>query len=448
MIKKREDLEFRLLGIISEVKLDKTKVKKIKKGMKEYSFTPGEIQSYFSDTENKLPEVDIRALALLTEELYINTLDDLIKPSLFFTDAEMKKARTFDNSLIKEFEEIEFPIELNKVNMIDSENYYTVWDIKFIKRLMDNQLLRYNFDTQREHTKIKRKDSFQKGINLNNKAVKEIEEKALNGELEVTTITINALVGTADDGEELEYHANKMNLYVKEGTFLDIVDGFHRITGTLNALEKNPDLNQVFLVSIKNFNIKRAQRHLAQISKINPINKTHITALEESRKADKVVRQLKEESDLKGKVSQTHQLHSDELVTYNTLADTIEEEFNLKTNIDATKTGDYLVKFFDYLIGSYPNEFIDNFKKVRYESLINENTMFAGYIVLANRMKKSDIDFKYITDIVDNIDFSKSNPEWVEKGVIDKEGYILGNAKNSIKNFFRSVDVEELTVKG
>lgn len=450
MLQKREILEENLSKIITEIKYDKEKVKKIKKGMKEYGFTVGEIQGYFVDTEEKLPELDIRVLALLTQEVYMNTIDDSIKTDIYFTDIEMKQARTFDYSVIKEFERVEFPIVMPNVLMINSENYLTYWDIHFIKKLMDNQLLRYNFETQREHTKVKRRDSFQRVINVNSKSVEEITELELKGELEITKLTINALVGTADEGEELTYNTKKLQLEVNEGTFLDIVDGYHRITGALNSLEIDPEINQIFEVSIKNFNTKQSQRHLAQISKINPINATHITALEALRKSDMVVRQLQRESDLKGRISQTNRPHTkvNELVSYNTLADSIEEEFTMKSNMDATEVGNYLIKFFDYLIGSYPQEFIENQKEVRNVSLINENIIFAGYIILAKRMRENKIDISKLSHILNNINFNKDNQDWVERGVLTEDRNISTNAKSGVKAFFKKLELNELSLKG
>ncbi|KMY49619.1 DNA sulfur modification protein DndB [Peribacillus loiseleuriae] len=444
----RNELENTLQDVILEIKHDKKKVKNIKTGLKAYSIPPGAVQSYFANPQENLPELDLRILCLLAEEIYLETMIDDFNPKNIFEEQELKVARTFDYSLLSSINIIDFPIYLNNVIMIDSENYVTVWNAKFIKQLMDNQLLRYNFDTQREHIKVKRNNTIQKVINLNSKSVDEIAQAALKGELEKTTITINALVGTADDGEELEYDAKKMQLIIKNGTFLDIVDGMHRISGIINALESNPELEHEFIISIKNFNTKQAQRHLAQISTFNPISKTHIEALKESRKSDMVVRHLMRESDLKGRVSQTSTPKPTlgEIVSYNTLADTIDEEFQMKTKLDAEEVGEYLTKFFDHLIGTYSEEFVDNLGKDR--NLISENIMFAGYIILARKMLDDKIKIRNLKEIIDELNITRDNEVWEKAGVLDKNKIFVSTAKSKVKMYFRNLELNKFRVAG
>lgn len=446
--KNREELQDALIIAIDKIKHDKDKVEKIKKGLYKHYISGGDVQNYINNAETELKKIDdLRLLCLLTEQLYVVSGDLSINPNDYFTKVEIKKSKEY--VAIEEEDKLEFPIVLDNVMMVDEGSYITFLDVKFIKKLLDSQILRYNFDTQREARFVKRRGSVERVAKVNQKSVKEIAQLLLDGMLEITTLTFNALVGRAESGEELIYDARKMQLTITEGSFLDILDGYHRILGTIRALEMNPNIDFKFQVAIKNFNITKAQRHLAQISKINEISRVHIQALEASRYADTVVKHLREESDLRGRISQTNRVNTsvnNELVSYNTLADTIEEEFKMVSRKEAMDVANYLTDFFDYLIGSFPNEFIENVQETKENSLINENQMFAGYIILARKLKEENMTFTYISDIIKSIDFSKNNPLWEKEGILT-DGKINQNTRKNIKKFFRELDIKGI-VKG
>jgi hypothetical protein len=62
---------------------------------------------------------------------------------------------------------------------------------------------------------------------------------------------------------------------------------------------------------------------------------------------------------------------------------------------DAEDVADFLIDYFNMLLGTYSNEFINNIEETRKTSLINDNNMFVGYIVLARRMFENNI-YTYI----------------------------------------------------
>jgi hypothetical protein len=443
MIRDRRELEENLIEVIDRIKHNKNKVNKIKEGLKPYKVDPGTVMKILNHAEEELPELDLRLLCLLTEQMYNVTGDINIKFDDYFTETEIKSSRLYD-ALLEKGEKLELPLTLNNVLMIDDENYITALDIKFIKRMFDSELLRYNFDTQREARFVKRHGTIEKVAKVNPKSVKEITERLLTGRLSPTTITFNCLAGTSDEGDEIIYDPKKMQLTIAKGTFIDILDGFHRLTGAMNALEINPDLNFKFQVAIKNYNISTAQKHLAEISKVNVIDKAHIEALEQSRYSDVVVKQLQRDSELKGRVSQSTRVHTlnNEIVSYNVLADTIDEMFEMNTKRDAMEVAAYLTEFFDFLLGSYAEEFIENVEEIKEKSLINHNNMFAGYVVLAKRMKDEGIPITKLPNILDKINFSRENTEWEKWGILEN-GKVTNKARKRTIEFFKKLDIKE-----
>jgi hypothetical protein len=96
------------------------------------------------------------------------------------------------------------------------------------------------------------------------------------------------------------------------------------------------------------------------------------------------------------------------------------------------------------LLGSYPEEFLMNIEETRKKSLINNNNMFIGYIILARRMFESNMKARDIRKIVKDIDFSKENKLWNQIGVLDQKGNITetNKARKAIKDYFNKLDIE------
>lgn len=430
-----EDILSEAVNIIKE---DKKIVSKIKSNLATHGINHGETQKLLNFFEEEIESIDKRVLILLTKEVFIATGNKELNPRNYFEENVIKVAETFDASIYKE-DQKSLPITIPNVLMIDGETYVTKLSIKFIKNIF--HLLRYNFETQREAKFIRKSDSVQIVARINKKAVSEITTLALEGNLDSTLITLNALAGTSDEGDELLYDTKKQELTITKGTFVDILDGFHRLMGAMGALEINPDLDFSFMVAFRNFTTLQAQRHFAQINTINPISKNHVEAMKAARLSDTVVKKIRQESDLKGKIT-TSRISSvnNELVNFKLMSDTIEQEFKMETKRDATKTGEYLTEFFNTLVDAYPEEFIRKIKDVREESLINTNVMIGvGYVVLAKRMYEEDIPLSKLSSILDKINFSKDNKEWDKLGV---DGIVSDSTKKAIKSYFLNLKIE------
>ena len=87
----------------------------------------------------------------------------------------------------------------------------------------------------------------------------------------------------------------------------------------------------------------------------------------------------------------------------------------------------------------HTEEFIEHVNKVKKESLINANVMFAGYIVLAKRMQQEGISIENLSDILDSIDFSRENEMWREIGVLDDNKRIAMGARKKVKEYFNNI---------
>jgi hypothetical protein len=445
MKKDRQELEENLTEVIQDSKL-KTKKKlidEIKIHLATYDII--DTMGWIKNPKERLPELDIRELLLFSEQVFSKTNDMRVNPTDYFTEVEYKEARQFSGILENKENDLNFPLSLSNTTIVGNSAFMVTMNIQTINKLLENNLLSYNFEVQREAKFVKRRDKVIIEPTLNMPNVKEISEHLLEGTLVPTVLVFNAATRTAESGSELVYDPKNLELTITKGTRLDIVDGYHRCKASQNALQVNPELNFNFAVLITNYSTKKAQQYQAQLAKATPISKTRIQELEANRLSDTVVQQLKDESDLRGRISQTNRIHSlnKELITYNVLSDTIDEEFKLETRLDALEVGDFLVDYFNFLLGSYPDEFMNNIEDTRKESLINDNNMFVGYIVLARKMFEKNIKPKQVRKYIEDINFSRKNELWQQINVLDKNGNLLETPKvrKAIRQLFENIDV-------
>lgn len=449
MLTDRKELESHLSESIKTIKRKKAVVNDIKEElMNKYDIAGGSVSEWLSNPEITIPELDLREFVILTQQVYLKTGILSLNPEEHFTEVELKEARKYSADVKRE--KFDFPITLTNATLVGNAAYSVPMSVQTISSLMSNGLLTYDFELQREAKfKRNREDQIRKEPTLIKKNVDEIEEHLINGTLVPTTLVYNAMTRSSDSGDEILFDPTKGEITITKGTDLAIVDGYHRTKAIQKALQRNPHIKFNFIVLITNFSKKSAQQYQAQLAKATPINKARIQELEANRHSDSVVRQLREESDLKGLISQTNRIHilNKELVSYNVLADTIDEQFKMNSRADAMDVGDYLVDFFNILLGTYSNEFLEDPVSCKKESLMCDNNMFVGYIVLARRMFEADAKAKVLRKIIKDIDFSKENKLWGELEVLDEDGKLNANTnkvRKNIADYFETIDLGEL----
>ena len=436
MLIDRKILEEKLNKHIKEIQTDKKIIEGIKLELSKHKIIPGEIQRVIN-SNLKLNELDLSFLYLFTKSIYNLIKIEEINPKEYFTEKEIKVAERYEGETIKD--KLSLPITFDNVASLGSEDYIATISIEKIVDLYESNLLEYNFQTQRNPKLRKSKENIIMTPNLNKKSVKEIAEHILNNTYLPDTITFNIL---ADGNDDIVYNAKTKQLTIQNGE-IDVLDGFHRINGCLQAYKQNQEIELNLQLAIKNYNLRKAQSYVAQVNTINKIDKTHLQTLKADRYADTIVKELQRESDLRGLIVQTSRITSlnKGLVTYSILADAIHQEFNIKSKKEALDLAEYLTRFFDYLIGSFQDEFKNNIEGVREYSLINNNNIFVGYVVLARRLQENDMSVKEIERIVRGVDFNKDNPTWEELGILEN-GRVVGKNRKKITSFFEKLNLD------
>jgi hypothetical protein len=277
--------------------------------------------------------------------------------------------------------------------------------------------------------------------------VLEIKDNLKKKKQKHTQIVINAAIASAESGEEeLSYDPDTMRLTINRGTLLDIVDGYHRTKGTEICYVESGHIDHDWILLLTNYSDKEAKEYQGQLAKQTPIAKERREALLGERKGDMVLERLIPNSELKDRVSQTVSVHTSnkELVSYDLLAKTISEQFNLEKIVNVYKVADYLTKFFNFLFGTFEDEFLNNPDKYRKTSLMNQNNFIGvGYVVLAKRMMESELDPSEVVRIISGINFDKDNSQWIDLGIIDSKGRITDTpkARKAINDFFENIEI-------
>lgn len=440
--KTREELENTLIKPTLAVKRTRKGTERVKKHLlHEHQILGGNVQMWLNNPKKELLHLDWRALCLFADQIYKETRNSKINPKTFYTEIEMKKALQYMGNLIVK-EDLSLPLKFDQVTKINNNQFITKISVKTLAQL-SSLLLNYNFDIQRESKKIVRKGETIREATLVMENVEEIKNNLKKGTQETTAIVINASAGTADEGDELFYSSEDNSLIINKGTILDIVDGYHRCRASELAINENPNIEFEFIVLLLNYTDDMAMNYQGQFAKQTPISTTRQKQLSKPRSADIIVEKLMLQSSLKGRVSTETipSLKSGELVSYDVLTNAIESEFNLERVVDVHRAEHFLRTFFDIMLESYSEQFLDNPIKWKKKSVIAESNMFIGYITLAKRMHESNIPEVKLIDLLGKIDFSRDNPLWVDIGFLTKEKTLNKTriARKAIKNFFNKV---------
>jgi hypothetical protein len=443
MLRDRKELENNLIEVmqVSQLKAKRKIVDDIKNELRRYKVINA--QTWINEPETEIPNLDRRELFLLTEQVFLKTANTNIAPDNYFTEPEQKKSRQYVGTQELE-EDIVLPLTLKNFERLSINEFSGTIDANLVAKLSMSRLLHYNFDIQREATKRKVKDVVITEAKLVMQNVIEIKDHLKKNTLKPTQLVFNASVGSADYGEpEIIYDEQERTITITKGTILDIVDGYHRTKGTEMAFHEQGHLDFKFTLLLTNYSDDEARSFQGQIAKATPIAKERAEELLGERMADAVLKEVIPKTELQGRVSSNRHVHTsdDELVAYKVLAETIERQFKLEKMVDVYKAANYLTKVFNYILGTFEDEFLTSPKKYREKSLLNDNNMFSGFITLARKLMELKIDPSEIIGIISSIDFDKSNPLWNEIGVLDKKGNLTPKARDSIINYFENIEI-------
>lgn len=369
--------------------------------------------SIILEDKNIVPDSE---LFLFTKALYEATNESKLNPKNWFNEEEIKNYEGYKAQIQGKQDIIIF----EDVKQIGDYQYICPYiSLQELAKLFEQGLITYNIRTQRDPTRIKFNDKIIETATIKERPVKEIEGKMLQGKFTQNMISLNI---RKTGNENFEYNAKTRELAVMvdgKTTFTDIVDGMHRSAAGMRAVKQKPDIKLGFVVNILNYTEEEAQAFIEQEDHRTPISRTLIA----SYKNDDTNILITKEIDKYG-TELTNELFNrfardykeirlyDKYVTYETFAKALEYNFEYKSAREARRTKDFIINYFNELIGILKDKGYDS------DSIAFDNTMFIGYIALASKLK-DETNWEYkLEEAINNLDFRESNKNWGEMGII------------------------------
>lgn len=417
MKKDREQLEVILNDIIIKNNTNKKIEKSLKDKLKEHNLNMGEFQSIWNKKEH-IDSADEVLLYLMTKYLHELLQIEEINPEVFFTETEIADGDNYKREIISDI--VDYPITFNNVIKVTDDQYITTLDIKKIKQLFESNIIVYNYETQRNPKYKQNKDGdLIKLPNVKTKAVEEISESMLNKTYLPNTITLNVF---KNDNEIIVFDKKSRTLTIDNAT-INIIDGYHRMMGSISAIGKNPNLDATMEVRITNWDVHKARMFIKQENIRNKISTNYLdSVINVTKWGNKVVTKLNEgQGDLQGKIADDVILiNKNKAFTMNNImSDTIDTLWELKTNMDVSKLSNYLIEFFNYVIGLNVVDFVDDLNLSKKNSVITYPLMFVGYLSVAKQWQDDNNWQLKLEEFLNKVDFSVSNPTWDKLGIIN-----------------------------
>jgi hypothetical protein len=433
-----EKLENELYKYFDRFCRDKKVNQKIKDEFKERGVSPAEIQRIL-DTKVLLKGVNPDIQYLLCKLFYEETKEELINPEKYFNDAEISRAKLFK---IETKEQERYPIVFEKVERVYDDLYSFYLNAQQIADLYSKNLITWNKETQRQ-TKIKNiSGDFVEVPDINTTSINQIADRILKGKQITNHINFNLL---KNGEEDYEYDVKNEILTVYSGE-IDIADGAHRSYGVINAVRTNPDIQFKLGVYFTNYSAEKAREFIRQENVRNKIEKSHLETFNSENLAMTVTIDLNShpKCDLSGKITKdkTNLDLGIALTTTDIVSSAIKYEYdeNLKSNRDAGIITDWLVKFFNELMGLYSDELIHNIKQAKENNYINHENMFIGYIALSKELYGKDDWKNVLQTAMSRIDFSKENSIWKEENLnINSKKSLTKPYIKKFSNYFKGV---------
>lgn len=431
----RRKLENELYKALYDINMNRDVKNKIFKRLMKRGFPVGSAQQILSGNA-ALEFLDELELGVVTYEIFRETYSSVLDPSIYFDIKELKRIQALEFE--KENKELTFPIKFEHMIQQGNNRWVGIISIQDFVKLNQSGIVTYNFETQRNPVYEKFKGKTIRKANINPKSVKEIADAIVSNTYEYDDVTINIL---ADGEEDFEFNVVEVgdrvvgDIVINNAT-LNLIDGAHREKGAETALLRNPNLEGYFILVLTNFDVDEANHYIIQKDKRNPISKEYIESKDIANLNNDVVRRLNEnmKSELRGKIVTDGFLlkQGDGLALFSTLSKTIERLWNVETRKDARVLSNYLIAFFNELVGIFPNELKLKVEETKGKTLINHPNMFIYYLSIAEEIQDEEDWEDLLYDIIDKTNFDNTD-EW--RGTVL---YVSGDLESRLTGIIRA----------
>lgn len=376
--------------------------------------------------------IDKRIMYLLYNDLKsIDELDDITTMCILeasygvLKQDKFKMNNYFGINKIAQYEaymNVEEPLdEVVLDGITEHEDGYTgTISYKQIYDFMNNNLLIYYKETQREGKITKLGDKYIKTISINKKNIKEMSELAIKGELAPSEIKLNILL-TDEDVEPQVYFKKEYKdigeLCIKpeyqdeqHKTLLSIVDGYHRVLAITNAVSKHLSetgemLQGYMLVTITEKTVEEIKQVILQTFKRSQTSREFLKTLE-SNDYTKFVDNILKNTNINVANTYADLKTGDHIITYKTLLVDVVKCMDVKVN---SKSASVIIS---KEIAENMEIILDYMKSKDIKITCNS---FIPILVIADKMRKDDTLFLNIDKVNIETDNKLASKEIVKE---------------------------------
>lgn len=393
-MKSNKELLENLSWVLFDVGLkNKDLIKAINKKLTEKGISKNIMHLLYDDLKG-VDELDDITIMCILDASYAILKDDRVDMKNYFGVNKTTAYEAYMN--------LETPLEeiiLEGMTEHEEDGSYT-GSISYeqIYNFMNNNLLIYYKETQREGKITKLGNNYIKTISINKKNIKEMSELAIKGELAPSEIKLNILL-TDEDIEPQVYFKKEYKdigeLCIKpeyqdeqHKTLLSIVDGYHRLLAITNAVSKHLSetgemLQGYMLVTITEKTVEEIKQIILQTFKRSQTSREFLKTLE-SNDYTKFVDNILKNTNINVANTYADLKTGDHIITYKTLLIDIVKCMDIKVNsksasiIASKQIAENIEIILDYMktkdIKITPNSFIP-------------------ILIIADKMRKDDTLF-------------------------------------------------------
>lgn len=353
-----------------------------------------------------------------------NKLKDLEEVELIdsekFTTTEIEEA----NSIFIDKSQYNTGVVLNNVIEVKPyEEYLTVITYKQLQELYNNDIITYNFETQREATYKQTKFGILIRPTIYEENVESIKKAMLEGKFKANLISFNALKIKNDTIERYRYSEKTKQLQIFRS---DVIDGYHRVLGVARSLSENPNLEGHMYLRFTNYDIKDAMSIVKQESLGTKISDERIIELSNNI-YNEIVDRLNNDnkSELKNKFGSLEEVKNNlSMIVEMDFINSLQETFKNLEPRDKSFVSKFLIDFYNYIVGKYNNDFKD-FKNSKLTSVICESNIYAFLNYIAAELYEDDYWEDTLEEVLNKVSFERSS-FWNDLGVNSR---IINNTK-------------------
>lgn len=414
-MKSNKELLENLSWVLFDIGLkNKDLIKAINKKLTEKGISKNIMHLLYDDLKG-VDELDDITIMCILDASYAILKDDKLKISQYFGINLITQYEAYMN--------LETPLEeiiLDNIQEHEEDGSYTgTISYEQIYNFMNNNLLIYYKETQREGKITKLGNNYIKTISINKKNIKEMSELAIKGELAPSEIKLNILLTDEDIEPQVYFKKEYKDIgelcikpeYENENikTLCTIADGYHRLLAITNAVsehlsETGEMLQGYMLVTITMKDIEQIKQVILQTFKRSQTSREFLKTLESNDYTKFVDNILK---NINIPVANTYaDLKTGDYITYKTLLIDVVKCMDVKVN---SKSASVIAS---KQIAENIEIILDYMKSKDIKITCNS---FISILVIADKMRKDDTLFLNIDKVNIETDNKLTSKEIVKE---------------------------------